>query len=144
MVLLSALSLASPNLTATTTVNRAEPRSLLIRAASTDRHPSQASPPASSTRLLSPLPKLAPPRPDRSRCRGRQTAVPPHFHHFTISNTNLWHAYRDASPPSAICYTISPGAWPRTVRASISGVGDSPSAMAAMTPSSRPTRIATV
>ena len=95
--------------------------------------PGQPQPPASSTRLLSPLPKLAPPTPDRSRCHEDETAVPPHFHLLPISNTNLQHAYRAASPPSAICYTISPGAWPRTDRASISGVGDSPSAMAAMT-----------
>ena len=105
----------------------------------TDYHqasePGQPQPPASSTRFLSPspLPKLAPPTPDRSRCHEDETAVPPHFHLFPISNTNLQHAYRAASPPSAICYTISPGAWPRTDRASISGVGDSPSAMAAMT-----------
>jgi hypothetical protein len=101
------------------------------------RHQSR---PASASSLkhafpLSPLPKLAPPTPDRSRCHEHQTAVPPHFHLFPIPNTNLAHAYRAASPSSAICYIISPGAWPRTDRASISGVRDSPSAMAAMTPS---------
>jgi hypothetical protein len=122
--------LVAPTLTATN-VNRAEPRYLF---SSQHRHqaiqPGQPQPPASKHALaLSPLPKLAPPTPDRSRCHEHQTAVPPHFHSFSISNTNLWHACRSPSPSSAICYTISPGAWPRTDRASISGVGDSPSAM---------------
>lgn len=131
-------SLPSLNLTATN-VNRAEPRYLLITAPTlltTIKPASQASlslQPQARVCSLSPLPKLAPPTLDRSRCHEDKTAVPPHFHLFPISNTNLEHAYRVDPPPSAICYTISPGAWPRTDRASISGVGDSPSAMAAMT-----------
>lgn len=139
-MLLSASSPPSLDPTATS-VNRAEPRYLLITAPTlltTIRPASQASLslqlPASSTRLLSlRCRKLAPPTLDRSRCHEDETAVPPRFHLFPISNTNLEHAYRVVPPPSAICYTISPAAWPRTDRASISGVGDSPSAMAAMT-----------
>lgn len=135
--LLSSLPSLDPT---ATNVNRAEPRYLLITAPTLlttikPSEPGQPQPggPASSKRVLSPLPKLAPPTLDRSRCHEDETAVPPHFHLFPIPNTNLEHAYRVVPPPSAICYTISPDAWPRTDRASISGVGDSPSAMAAMT-----------
>ena len=101
--------LVAPTLTATN-VNRAEPRYLFSSQHRPyyycHRHqssqPGQPQPPAPSTRFLSPLPKLAPPTPDRSRCHEHQTAVPPHFHLFPVPNTNLAHAYRVASPSSAL------------------------------------------
>jgi hypothetical protein len=136
----SLVPLPSPNLTAT--LLTAQSRGLFPHISDHSADTTQARP-ASSTRLLS-VAETRPTNIDRSRCQQRQTAVPPRLHHFTMSNTSLKHAYRDMSRPSAICYAIPPGTCPRTDRASISGLKDSPSAKAAMTLSRWPTRIATV